>query len=86
MVGRLDPKTGEIKLKQVPTSHAEPYGIAVTHSGVPYFCEFGSNRLASVDPKTLVSSLITWKALAKTVLARGTSGWEPSTLFSDTWL
>ncbi len=50
---RLDPKTGDIKLKQVPTSHAQPYGIAVTHAGVPYFCEFGTNKLASIGPKTL---------------------------------
>ena len=50
---RLDPKTGDIKLKQVPTSHAQPYGIAGTHTGVPYFCEFGTNKLASIGPKTL---------------------------------
>ncbi len=53
MVGRLDQKTGYINLKQVPTSHAQPYGIAVTHAGVPHFCEFGTNKLASIDPKTL---------------------------------
>jgi virginiamycin B lyase len=40
-------------VKQVPTPHAIPYGIAVTRSGNPYFCEFGSNKLASIDPKTL---------------------------------
>lgn len=52
-VGRLDPKTGEVKVKQVPTPHAVPYGIVVTHKGVPIFCEFGSNKLASIDPKTM---------------------------------
>jgi virginiamycin B lyase len=52
-VGRLDPKTGEIKVQEVPTAHAVPYGIVVTPQGVPYFCEFGSNKLASIDPKTL---------------------------------
>ena len=52
-MGRLDPRTGEIKLKQVPTPHAVPYGIAVLPSGVPYFCEFGTNKLASIDPETM---------------------------------
>jgi virginiamycin B lyase len=52
-VGRLDPRTGEIKLKLVPTAHAVPYGIAVLPSGVPYFCEFGTNKLASIHPQTM---------------------------------
>jgi virginiamycin B lyase len=52
-VGRLDPSSGEVKLKQVPTPHAVPYGIVVLPSGVPYFCEFGTNQLASIDPTTM---------------------------------
>ena len=52
-VGRLDTHTGEVKLKQVATPHAIPYGIVVTSKGVPIFCEFGSNKLASIDPKTM---------------------------------
>ena len=36
-VGRLDPRTGEVKLKQVPTAHAVPYGIVVLLSGVSLF-------------------------------------------------
>lgn len=52
-VGRLDPRTGEIKLKQVPTPHAVPYGITVLSSGIPYFCEFGTNKLASIDPESM---------------------------------
>jgi virginiamycin B lyase len=52
-VGRLDPTSGEVKLKQVPTPHAVPYGIVVLPSGVPYFCEFGTNKLASIDPTTM---------------------------------
>lgn len=52
-VGRLDPSSGEVKLKQVPTPHAIPYGIVVLPSGIPYFCEFGTNKLASIDPKTM---------------------------------
>ena len=52
-IGRLDPKTGEIKLQPTPTAHAIPYGIVVTRQGVPFFCEFGTNRLASIDPQTM---------------------------------
>jgi virginiamycin B lyase len=52
-IGRLDPKTGEVRLKEVPTPNAVPYGIVVSSSGVPYFCEFGSNKLASVNPTTM---------------------------------
>ncbi len=52
-VGQLDPKTGTVKLKEVPTAKALPYGIVVSSKGVPYFCEFGSNKLASIDPTTM---------------------------------
>jgi virginiamycin B lyase len=52
-IGRLDPKTGEIKVKGVPTAHAVPYGIVVASDGTPFFCEFGTNKLASVDPKSM---------------------------------
>jgi virginiamycin B lyase len=52
-IGRLDPKTGEVRLKEVPTPNAVPYGIVVSSSGMPYFCEFGSNKLASVNPTTM---------------------------------
>ena len=52
-VGRLDPRSGEIKLEQVPTAHAQPYGIVVTSAGIPFFCEFGTNKLGSIDPHTL---------------------------------
>ena len=52
-VGRLDPRTGMIMLKKVPTPHALPYGIAVNSKGVPFFCEFGTNRLARIDPQTM---------------------------------
>src|SRR5437016_8960860 len=45
-IGRLDPKSGEIKVKEVRTPHAVPYGIVINSKGVPYFCEFGSNKLA----------------------------------------
>ncbi len=53
LVGRLDPKSGEVKLKDVPTADAVPYGIVVSSRGIPYFCEFGTNKLASIDPYTM---------------------------------
>jgi virginiamycin B lyase len=53
LVGRLDPKTGDVQLKEVPTAYSRPYGIAVSPDGVPYFVEFGSNKLASIDPKSI---------------------------------
>jgi virginiamycin B lyase len=53
MVGRLDPVTRKVELREVPTADARPYGMAVNHRDVPFFCEFGTNKLASVDPRTL---------------------------------
>lgn len=53
MIGRLDPSTGDIKVKPTPTQHAVPYGIVVTPDGVPFFCEFGTNKLASIDPQSM---------------------------------
>lgn len=53
MVGRLDPSSGHIELREVPTPDAVPYGIAINHEGVPFFCEFGTNKLARIDPRTL---------------------------------
>ncbi|HVP79606.1 MAG TPA: lyase [Thermodesulfobacteriota bacterium] len=49
-VGRLDPQAGVITLKKSLTPSSVPYGIAVNSKGVPFFCEFGTNKLASIDP------------------------------------
>jgi virginiamycin B lyase len=53
MVGKLDPSTGRVILKEVPTESALPYGIQVTRQDVPVFCELGSNKMASIDPRTM---------------------------------
>ena len=53
MVGRLDPQTGKIELKQPPTANSHPYGIAVNSNGIPFFCEFNSNKMASIHPQTM---------------------------------
>jgi virginiamycin B lyase len=52
-VGRLDPKSGKVELKSVPTADSHPYGIQMNSQGVPFFCEFNSNKMASIDPKTM---------------------------------
>jgi len=52
-VGRLDPQTGIIKLKPSPTPNSVPYGIAVNSNGIPFFCEFGTDKLASINPNTM---------------------------------
>ncbi len=48
-LGRLDPKTGEIKLATPPTPKARPYGMAVSSKNVVYFVEFGANKIATID-------------------------------------
>jgi virginiamycin B lyase len=52
-VGRLDPHTGRIDLKLVPTKDALPYGMGVNSKGIPFFCEFGTNKMAKINPKTM---------------------------------
>ncbi len=52
-VGRLDPKSGQMHLMLVGTVNSHPYGIQVNSQGVPFFCEFFTNKLGSIDPKTL---------------------------------
>jgi virginiamycin B lyase len=53
MVGRMDPKTGKMTLKEVPTESALPYGIQINSKGIPIFCELGTHKMASIDPKTM---------------------------------
>ncbi len=53
VVGVLDPKSGAINLVDVPTPHALPYGMVIDGKGVPWFCEFGANKLGRVDPATM---------------------------------
>jgi len=52
-LGRLDPRTGAITLKSSPTANSRPYGIVVNSRGVPFFCEFGTNKLAGINPDTM---------------------------------
>lgn len=52
-IGRLDPQTGKIELRQPPTANSHPYGIAINSKGIPVFCEFNSNKMASINPQTM---------------------------------
>jgi virginiamycin B lyase len=54
MIGRLNPRTGEVKLVEVPTPHALPYGMVVSSKGVPFFAEFGTNKIGEIDPTSMV--------------------------------
>ena len=53
MVGRLKPETAEIKLVTVPTLKSRPYGMVTSSKSIPFFVEFGSNKIASIDPDTM---------------------------------
>ena len=46
MVGRLDPKTADIKLVTSPTPGSRPYGIRVNSEGIPFFVEFGTQSVS----------------------------------------
>ena len=53
MVGRLIPRTGEVKLVTSPTPKSRPYGMVVNSKGIPFLVEFGTNKVASLDPDTM---------------------------------
>ena len=53
VVGVLDPANGAIRIVDVPTPRALPYGLVINGKGIPYFCEFGSNKIARIDPQSL---------------------------------
>jgi virginiamycin B lyase len=53
MVGRLDPHDGHVDLKTIAARNSRPYGIAVNSKGVPFFCEFGTNKMAKIDPQSM---------------------------------
>ena len=53
MVGRLIPRTGEMRVVATPTSGTYPYGIQVNSRGVPWYVDFRGNRIGSIDPETM---------------------------------
>ncbi len=62
-VGRIVPSTGEMKISAAPSNKpgapTYPYGIRVNSQGVPWYVDFRGNRIASVDPVTMVIKEIT---------------------------
>lgn len=52
-VGRLTIEGKQVDLIPVPTEGARPYGIRMAPDGTPWIALVGTNKLASVDPKTL---------------------------------
>jgi virginiamycin B lyase len=52
-IGRLDPRNGIITLTPSPTPDSKPYGIAINSQGIPFFCEFGTNKIGSIDTRTM---------------------------------
>ena len=53
MFGWLDPKTGKVKLVTSPTPKSRPYGMVVNSKNVVHFVEFGTNKVATIDSKTM---------------------------------
>jgi len=53
-IGRLTLADKSVALIPVPTEGARPYGIKVAPDGTPWVVLLGTNKLASVDPKTLI--------------------------------
>jgi virginiamycin B lyase len=52
LLGRLDPKTGEIKEYQLKTPRSGPYGIAEDGSGNIWYTANSTAQLGMLDPKT----------------------------------
>ncbi len=53
-VGRLAAGLdGEIGLIEVPTAQARPYGIVLDSDQHPWFVEFGTHKIGTIDPATM---------------------------------
>jgi virginiamycin B lyase len=52
-IGRLTIASRKVELVSVPTDDARPYGIIVAPNGIPWVALLGTDKLASVDPRTL---------------------------------
>lgn len=52
-VGHLDVRTGEIRIAKTG-ERTRPYGIVINSKNIPWFNLFGTNKIATIDPKTMV--------------------------------
>ncbi len=57
-IGRLYTDTARVRLLEVPTPRARPYGIKVDRRQRPWVVLLGTNKLATVDPDRLTLSEI----------------------------
>jgi virginiamycin B lyase len=48
MIGRLNPQTGELRLVNSPTPKSRPYGMVINSKNIPFFVDFGVNKIASI--------------------------------------
>lgn len=55
--GRLDPKTGDMKVWKAPRGRG-PYGIATTPSGDVYYASLAGNYIARIDTATGAATVI----------------------------
>ena len=55
--GRLDPRTGEMKVFDAPRGRG-PYGIHATPGGVVYFASLAGSYIARIDPSSSAATLI----------------------------
>lgn len=55
--GRLDPRTGEMKVFDAPRGRG-PYGITATPDGTIYYASLAGNHIARVDPETGQATVI----------------------------
>jgi virginiamycin B lyase len=54
-VGRLIPESNELKIVAPPSgANSYPYGIQINSQGVPWYVDFRGNRIASIDPVSMV--------------------------------
>jgi len=52
-IGVFDPGNGDIKMLDVPTERARPYGIDLDSNGHPWVVLLGTNKLVHIDPASM---------------------------------
>jgi virginiamycin B lyase len=58
-VGHLDKASGKLRLVDVPTPSARPYGLALDRAGRPWLNLLGTNKFATVDPESMALREVT---------------------------
>lgn len=55
--GRLDPRTGEMRVFDAPRGRG-PYGITATRDGAVYYASLAGNHIARIDPETGAATVL----------------------------